>query len=135
HIKLAKEDILIIARVVVGVAAAVLLSKPLGIMRVHWVIVAVTVILQAGFDRRLTIFRAFQRVLGTVFGVFVFEALYLLHPSGVYILIIVALLQFAAQVVIARNYVLGLIFITPMALMIVSIGQSAHTIVTAKERI
>lgn len=135
RIHLKREDILVTARLVAGVAAAILLSGPLNITRVHWVVVAVVAILQAGFDRRLSTVRAFQRVLGTVIGVLVFELLHVLGPKGLWLILIVMLLQFATQVVVARNYVLGLLFITPMALLIVTSSQMADTYITAKERV
>lgn len=130
-----RETIFITSRVVIGVLAAMLLSKPLGIHRVYWVFVAVTAILQTSYDKQLTSIRAVERVLGTVLGVVAFEALNLLEPSGIWILLIIVLCQFATQVVIARNYMLGLIFITPMALTLATIGHRADTFITAKERV
>jgi hypothetical protein len=132
---LTREDGVVISRVVFCVAAAILLSKPLGITRVHWVIVAVTAILQAGLDKRLSTQRAIQRVLGTILGVIIFEVVHVFELPTAGLVIAVVLLQFATQVVIARNYVLGLIFITPMALLLAASSQPNEVYITSRERI
>jgi len=72
-------------------------------------------VLQASHVRRLTVIRTVQRVLGTVVGVAVLALLAGMDPSGLWLVAIVALLQFAIEVVITRNYALALIFITPLA--------------------
>lgn len=133
-IQLDKETLQIVIRVIAGVTVAILVSKPLGIQRAYWVVVAVCAILQAGQDRQLTTIRAIQRVLGTLLGVVVFQLLILLKPTGAWIILIIVLFQFATQVVIARNYVLGLIFITPIALMNTMAGRIG-VLVPVRERI
>ena len=45
------------------------------------------------------------------------------------------LLQFATEVVVTRNYVLALIFITPLALSNSTIGHLAESVVTVEGRI
>lgn len=134
HIRMDKENSLVIARVVAGVIVSVLVSKPLGIHRAYWVIVAVTAILQAGQNRKLTTIRAVQRVLGTLLGVIVFEVIVFLKPSNIFLVLMIMLFQFATQVVIARNYVLGLIFITPIALANTMVGRS-NVMIPVSERI
>jgi len=72
--------------------------------------------LQSGHNRRLTNIKALHRVLGTLLGVLIFEAIMLVKPSGLLLVMIIAILQFATEVVVGRNYGLALLFITPLAL-------------------
>lgn len=134
RIRLDKEMTMVTVRLITGVIIAVLVSKQLGIHRSYWVIVATAAILQAGPTRRLTTVRAIQRVLGTFLGVALFELIHFFHPAGWWPVILIILLQFATQVVIARNYVLGLFFITPIALVNTTIGQ-VDTLLTVRERV
>lgn len=116
---------MISARVVIGVASASLISLPLGVHRAYWVVLAAIAVLQVGHSRRLTTIKAIHRVLGTVIGVLGFGLLALGQPSGLWLVLIIAVLQFATEVVVARNYGIALLFITPLALLI---STSAHTI-------
>jgi hypothetical protein len=134
RIRLDREMRMVVIRVIIGVTIAILVSRELGIHRSYWVFVATAAILQAGPTRRLTTVRAIQRVLGTLLGVGLFQLIHSFHPAGVWVVVLVMLLQFGTQVVIARNYVLGLFFITPLALVNSTIGQ-ANTLITVRERV
>jgi uncharacterized membrane protein YccC len=57
-------------------------------------------------------------VLGTVVGVCLFALVQLAHPTGVWLGVVLAALQFAVELVVIRNYGLALLFITPLALLI-----------------
>jgi uncharacterized membrane protein YccC len=122
-------------RVVAGVIIAALLSRQLGAFRSYWVIIAVVAILQGSHDRRLSFIRAVQRVLGTFLGVLSFELIVMTNPSRIWFILIIMLLQFATEVVVTRNYVLALIFITPLALSNSTIGRLAESNVTVEGRI
>jgi hypothetical protein len=135
RIRMDRDMKMVAARVIIAVIIAMIISRPLGIQRSYWVIVAAAAILQAGNDRSLTTVRAIQRVLGTLLGVIVFELIHRFHPSGIWVIVIVVLFQFGTQVVITRNYVLGLIFITPLALVNSTVGHTASAAVTVRERI
>lgn len=134
-IRFDEETKLITMRVIIAVIIAMIITKPLGILRSYWVIVAAAAILQGGADRKLTTVRAIQRVLGTLLGVVVFYLINWLHPEGIWVVILVMVFQFGTQVVITRNYVLGLIFITPLALVNSTVGHAATAMVTVRERI
>lgn len=134
RVRLDQEMRMVTIRLIVGVIIAILVSKQLGIHRSYWVIVAAAAILQAGPTRRLTTVRAIQRVLGTLLGVVLFELIHYFGPAGLWVVLLIMLLQFATQVVIARNYVLGLFFITPLALVNSTIGQ-ANASITVRERV
>ncbi len=123
------------ARVVAGVAVAAVASHSLGAYRSYWVIMSVVAILQASDSRKLSAVRGIQRVLGTILGVLVFELIALANPTGIWIVLIIMLLQFATEVVVTRNYVLALIFITPLALANSTIGHMGNAGVTVEGRI
>jgi uncharacterized membrane protein YccC len=122
-------------RVVSGVTIAALAGQLFRAYRSYWVIIAVVAILQGSHDRRLSSIRAVQRVLGTILGVLSFELIVMANPSPVWFILIIMLLQFATEVVVTRNYVLALIFITPLALSNSTIGHLAESNVTVEGRI
>jgi uncharacterized membrane protein YccC len=67
----------------------------------------------------LTWSRSVQRVVGNLVGVLVFAAIApLAHSGGLGLVLCCAALNFGAEALIARNYWLGTICVTPMALFI-----------------
>jgi uncharacterized membrane protein YccC len=130
-----EETTVIAMRVIAAVAVASVASLPLGVNRAYWVIMVAGAVLQASHVRRLTVIRTVQRVLGTIVGVALFALLVAMQLSALWLVVIVALLQFAIEVVVARNYGLALIFITPLALMISGAVGTDDPIVLAGERI
>jgi hypothetical protein len=78
--------------------------------------------------------RGLHRIIGTLGGVVV-AAFLLSFPSEAWQLVVwVILLQFLAEVFVARNYALALLFITPLALVMTQIGhpQEVVTLVTSR---
>ncbi|MBC6989051.1 FUSC family protein [Hymenobacter sp. BT491] len=133
--ELTAEAIAIGLRVVIAVTVACLVSRPLGAYRTYWVVLSAIAVLQSSYSRRLTSIRGVHRMIGTVAGVLVFELLSLLHPAGLGIVLLLMLLQGATEVVVARNYALALLFITPMALINSTGGHAGDTLVTVQGRI
>lgn len=130
-----RETWIVTARISVAVVIAMFLIHPLAVYRPHWVIVTIIGILQLGSARQLTTVRAIQRVLGTVLGIGVFVGLAHLQPNWVGLILIVSVLQGAAEVVIGRNYGLGLLFITPLALTIFTVGSGSAPALTMQGRV
>ena len=123
-------------RVIACVAIASLISIPLDAHRSYWVVLAAVAVLQGGNNnKRTTTLRAVERLLGTLLGVVVFEIIALTEPTGLWVVLIIMVLQFATQVVIARNYTLALIFITPLALVTTTIGRITEVSVSVQGRI
>lgn len=89
-------------------------------------ILAAVAVLQNGHSRHLTTVKAIHRVLGTVLGVFGFGLLALAHPEGICLVLILAVLQFATEVVVVRHYGIALLFITPLALLISTSAQTGQ---------
>ncbi|MEV5705705.1 FUSC family protein [Actinoallomurus sp. NPDC052274] len=105
-------------RVAVGAALAGWCSAALGVGRPYWAVVTAAAIFQANLS--LTWQRAVQRVLGNLVGLLVFTAVLPLTRTGQVALVLTALaFQFGAEALIGRNYWLGTVCVTPMALLVV----------------
>jgi uncharacterized membrane protein YccC len=122
-------------RVVSAVLVASLVSVPLGIPRGYWVVLSAVAILQASHWIAFTITRAIQRFLGTLAGVVAFGLITLLAPAGLWLVATVAVLQFMIELVVAKNYGLALLFITPVALIISTANQSGSPLGIIGERV
>ncbi|GAB2778445.1 FUSC family protein [Hymenobacter latericoloratus] len=133
--KLDREAALMALRVVVAVLITSLVSSPLGAHRTYWVVLSAVAVLQASASRRLTTIRAVQRMMGTLLGIGVFELLTLKQPSGLWLVALLMLLQAATEVVVARNYALALLFITPMALLNSTAGHPGNTLISVEGRV
>lgn len=96
-------------------AAAGSIATALGIGHNYWAMVAATVPL-VGPSTRHRIHRGLNRILGT-FGGLVLTALILLPGLDPWMLVLViAVLQFAAEMFVLRQYALAQVAVTPLAL-------------------
>jgi hypothetical protein len=130
-----RTDVIVVARLAVAAAIAASLAVPLGLHRAYWVIVAVVAILQNGHQIRVGAVRAIQRGIGTIVGVGLFALLALVHPAGVLLGLLLAVLQFCIEIVVVRNYGLALALITPLSLIIASQGGLAGSETVVLERV
>ncbi|WP_051843819.1 FUSC family protein [Streptomyces sp. NRRL S-813] len=104
-------------RTALGCALAGYASLALGIGRPYWALVTAASLYQANLA--LTWSRSVQRVVGNLVGVLVFAAIApLAHSGGLALVLCCAALNFGAEALIGRNYWLGTICVTPMALLI-----------------
>lgn len=104
-------------RTALGCALAGYASLALGIGRPYWALVTAASLYQANVA--LTWSRAVQRVVGNVVGVLVFAAVVPLAHLGQAALVLCCLaFSFGAELLISRNYWLGSVCVTPMALLI-----------------
>ncbi len=104
-------------RTALGCALAGYASLALGTGRPYWALVTAASLYQANLT--LTCGRGVQRVVGNLLGVLVFAALVPLAHTGEVALVLCCLaLNFGAEALIARNYWLGSVCVTPMALLI-----------------
>ncbi|RPD45212.1 FUSC family protein [Hymenobacter sediminis] len=135
HFKLDREVALMALRVVMGVLITCLVSRPLGAHRTYWVVLSAVAVLQSSASRQLTTIRGLQRMIGTLLGIGVFELLTLTQPSGLWLVALLMVLQAATEVVVARNYALALLFITPMALLNSTAGHPGNTLISVEGRV
>jgi hypothetical protein len=126
---------LILFRLIIASAIAVVVSAPLGVHRMYWVLVTVVAILQNDHRIRLTVLRGVHRVAGTLIGVGLFALIALVNPSGLWLALLVAALIFFAQLVLLSNYGLGLVLITPLALVIAAQGHAEPLIDVVGDRV
>lgn len=104
-----------IGQMVVGGVVAGGLAIALGIGHPYWAVVTVVAVLPPPRARHSTS-RTFHRIFGTTAGVLV-TALVLLPGPPVWVLILViAVGQFGAEILVGRHYGAALLFITPLAL-------------------
>lgn len=112
------------ARTLTGCALAGYLCAALGVGRPYWAIVTAASLYQANVT--LTWNRTLQRTLGNLLGVLVFAAVLPLSRTGPLALVLCCLFfSFAAEALITRNYWLGSVAVTPMALLVLEFG-GAH---------
>ncbi|MFC5906691.1 FUSC family protein, partial [Streptacidiphilus monticola] len=121
------------ARTFLGCLLAGLAAHALGVGRPAWALVTAASLYQANLS--LTWSRALQRTLGNLLGVLVFAAVAptLLRTP---LLLVLALLAcgFGAEALITRNYWLGTVCVTPMALLLTEFGSAAPTSVLVADR-
>ncbi|MCX4965914.1 FUSC family protein [Streptomyces sp. NBC_00654] len=113
------------ARTLIGCALAGYLCAALGVGRPYWAIVTAASLYQANVT--LSWNRTLQRTLGNLLGVLVFAAVLPLTRTGPLALIACVLFfSFAAEALITRNYWLGSVAVTPMALLVLEFGGAVH---------
>ncbi|MFG2216083.1 FUSC family protein [Streptomyces sp. NPDC048685] len=109
------------ARALLGCALAGYVSQAVGVGRPYWAIVTAASLYQANVT--LSWNRALQRTLGNLLGVLVFAAILPVSRTGPLALIGFCLFfGFAAEALITRNYWLGSVAVTPMALLVLEFG-------------
>ncbi|MGY0022128.1 FUSC family protein [Streptomyces sp. cg35] len=109
-------------RTVVGCALAGYASLALGIGRPYWALVTAASLYQANVT--LTWSRGVQRVVGNLAGVLVFAAVVPFAHLGPAALVLCCLVfSFGAEALITRNYWLGSLCVTPMALLVTEFAR------------
>ncbi|MFI6932590.1 FUSC family protein [Streptomyces sp. NPDC050287] len=104
-------------RTALGCALAGYVSLALGAGRPYWALVTAASLYQANLT--LTWSRGVQRVVGNLVGVLLFAAVAPLAHLGPAALVLCCLaFNFGAEALISRNYWLGSVCVTPMALLI-----------------
>lgn len=109
-------------RTAIGCALAGYASLALGVGRPYWALVTAASLYQANVT--LTWSRGVQRVVGNLVGVLVFAALApLAHAHQAALVLCCLALNFGAEALMGRNYWLGSVCVTPMALLITEFAQ------------
>lgn len=129
-----EQSKLIVLRISLATVVATVVSGPLGIERYYWVLITVVAVLHSGSRAKLSLKRAAHRVLGTVLGIGVFWLLLQWGPGGLWLALILGLLQFGFEVLTIRNYTYALGLVTPLALSIASAGHAsaAHELIDVR---
>jgi uncharacterized membrane protein YccC len=104
-------------RTALGCALAGYVSLALGVGRPYWALVTAASLYQANIA--LTWTRGVQRVVGNLAGVLVFAAVVpLAHLAPAALVLCVLAFNFGAEALMSRNYWLGSVCVTPMALLV-----------------
>ncbi|GAA4727032.1 FUSC family protein [Nocardioides endophyticus] len=109
-----------------GVLLAGSIATTADIGRPYWAMVSAVVPLVA-VDFRHQVVRGLHRVVGTLAGLVVAGALLALDLGGLAVILVVALLQAVAELLVGRNYALALVAITPLALLMVHLAAPVPT--------
>ncbi|MEV5978495.1 FUSC family protein [Streptomyces sp. NPDC052114] len=109
-------------RTAVGCALAGYGSLALGIGRPYWALVTAASLYQANVT--LTWNRGVQRVVGNLVGVLAFAAIApFAHLGHAELIVSCLVLAFGAEALITRNYWLGSVCVTPMALLVTEFAR------------
>lgn len=109
---------MLLVRVVIVSVLGVLLGAIVDPGRSYWVVGAAIAVIGVAAARRAAFQRGLHRMLGTIVGVGAYALLALLHPSGLWLALLLGALQFTIEIVVIRNYALALVFITPLVLLL-----------------
>jgi uncharacterized membrane protein YgaE (UPF0421/DUF939 family) len=104
------------ARGALGTSTAALVALTLGLPRPDWAAVACAAVLVHDASRA-TLRRAGHRAAGTAAGIGVAGLVLAVTPGALALVVLVVVLQFVVELVVARNYTLAVVFITPLALL------------------
>ncbi|WP_405837442.1 FUSC family protein [Streptomyces sp. NBC_01518] len=124
----------LVLRTALGCALAGYASLALGVGRPYWALVTAASLYQANIT--LTWGRGVQRVVGNLAGVLVFAAVApLAHAHPAALVLCCLAFNFGAEALIGRNYWLGSVCVTPMALLITEFARTQQPGELIAERI
>ncbi|WP_431074230.1 FUSC family protein [Microbacterium phyllosphaerae] len=109
---------LLLVRVAIVAVIGVLLGLVIDPTRTYWIVGSAVAVIGVAAARRAAVQRGLHRMLGTVVGAGVYALLALLHPSGLWLALLLGALQFTIELVVVRHYALALVFITPLVLLL-----------------
>lgn len=110
----------LITRVAIVATVGALLSMLwLDPHRAYWTVAAGVAVVGTIPGRALAFRRALHRTVGTALGLALFVLLVPLVVSPWVLVVMLVLLQFTVELVVKRNYALGLVFVTPLVLLII----------------
>ncbi|MFJ2619860.1 FUSC family protein [Glutamicibacter sp. NPDC087344] len=111
-----------------GIAGAVanIVGSQLEAGHNYWAMVAAVVPL-VGHTTKLRLHRGIHRVLGTLVGLSLVALLIVLNPPLWLLLVLIGFFQFMTEMLVMRNYFLAQIFVTPLALVGVSVAAGLST--------
>lgn len=118
-----------VAALLAGVAGALLVGT-------HWywaMVGAVAAVGGAHVTARLI--RGVQRLVGTLLGVLIAAGLLALHLPPWLVIVVAVVLQAGAELFVGRNYGIAMLFITPLALLMVSLASPVAPEMLLRDRV
>ena len=127
----------LLSRVAVIAVAGTLLSAWLADPhRAYWAVSTGIAVVGLSTVRSHSLSRGLHRTVGTILGALLALAVAPLGRSAVALVLLVVALQFLVELVVARNYALALVFITPLVILItVAALDGADVVGAAWERV
>ncbi|MFE7314430.1 FUSC family protein [Streptomyces sp. NPDC057555] len=113
-------------RIVLGTGLAGGLGLLLGLGHGYWAAITAAAVLHS-INVRTAVQRAVQRTLGTVAGLVLALGVLVARPDPVALVVVIVLLEFLLEYVVARNYGLGVVFLTPLALLMADLAAPMPT--------
>lgn len=118
-------------RMALAAAIAGGISEFIGVGHAYWAVLTSTIILHQWVDRIATTRRAAHRAVGTILGLGVVAIVVTVDPGPWWVVLIVIICAIGQDVLVPLNYALGLILVTPMALLSIEatgLGGSLDTL-------
>ncbi|MGW1094665.1 FUSC family protein [Streptomyces sp. NPDC002455] len=111
-------------RMALGTGVAGGLAVLLGLEHSYWAAISAAAVLHS-VNVRTTAQRAVQRTLGTVVGLLLALGVLAAEPGPVVLAVVIVALEFLLEYIVVRNYALGVVFLTPMALLLSDLAAPA----------
>ncbi|MFF3843178.1 FUSC family protein [Streptomyces sp. NPDC001930] len=108
-------------RMVLGTGLAGGAALLLGLGHGYWAAISAAAVLHS-INVRTAAQRAVQRTLGTMAGLMLALGVLAARPDPVVLVLVIVLLEFLLEYVVARNYGLGVVFLTPLALLLTDLA-------------
>ncbi|MFD0340031.1 FUSC family protein [Streptomyces sp. NPDC127117] len=108
-------------RMTLGTGLAGSTGLLLGLGHGYWAAISAAAVLHS-INVRTAAQRAVQRTLGTVAGLLLALGVLALRPDPLVLVLVIVLLEFLLEYVVARNYGLGVVFLTPLALLLADLA-------------
>ncbi|MGA5068214.1 FUSC family protein [Streptomyces exfoliatus] len=113
-------------RMVLGTGLAGGAALLLGLGHGYWAAISAAAVLHS-INVRTAAQRAVQRTLGTMAGLMLALGVLAARPEAVVLVLVIVLLEFLLEYVVARNYGLGVVFLTPLALLLTDLTAPSPT--------
>lgn len=121
------------AAIAVLLASSTVIVSPIG--RPYWAVLSALIVLHMGASRTDLTLRGLHRVLGTVAGVLLYFVVVQTHPTPWLGLLVVGVAIYLMNLFIARNYALGVVFVTTYALLMLPVASQQDAVVFMRERV
>ncbi|MGD6741085.1 FUSC family protein [Streptomyces sp. BH106] len=103
-------------RMTLGTGLAGGIALLLGLGHGYWAAISAAAVLHS-INVRTAAQRAVQRTLGTAAGLALAVAVLAMHPGPLTLVLVIVLLEFLLEYGVAHNYGIGVVFLTPLALL------------------
>ncbi|NED06834.1 FUSC family protein [Streptomyces sp. SID6648] len=108
-------------RMFLGTGLAGAAALPLGLGHGYWAAISAAAVLHS-VNVRTAAQRAVQRTLGTMAGLLLALGILAARPEPVVLVVVIVVMEFLLEYVVARNYGLGVVFLTPLALLLTDLA-------------